>query len=172
MEDDLPDFLVGFLAVFGHDQGQPFPFVQTFAEGACVALGAFSLFFDCFPLFGVWLEEAAGGLENPQAFAVLHPLGDLSPLADVFEQVVKIVVFDPLDVGSSVAPEVSEQLSRHKSTGQPDAVEVGPAFFVVVKFDLGAVFRVDLVELAFPFDALAQLVEDFADSVTGNIEGL
>lgn len=46
-----------------------------------------------------------------------------------------------------------------------------PAFLVVVEFDLGAIFGVDLVELALPFDTLAELVEHFTHTVAGNVEG-
>lgn len=56
---------------------------------------------------GLFVESVAG-LNYPDALPIENPLRNLAALRDVFQQIVEALVTNPLDVGSTVRPELAE----------------------------------------------------------------
>ena len=111
-----------------------------------------------------WFQKPLGGLQHPETFPLHHPVRQFVRLCHVFQNVVKIRVFDALDFHPAQTPQFRQQFFGQKSVRQEDGVVMHPPAFV--EFHLDAIGRIDDVKLAFMLDAFAKLVKHLAQPVS------
>ena len=112
--------------------------------------------------------ETFRGLKHPEAIAAQHPRGQVAAFGHVFEEIVKSLVADAPDVRAPESPKVIKQVAGQVTAGEKDDVKMCPAVLVKLHFD--AVGFIDAVGFAFPFYALAQLVENAAQAITARFK--